>query len=386
MIRAQRLDNLGSAVFSEMDRIRRQVEQTGLETINLSIGSPDLPPAPHVQEALIAACRDPAQFGYALSDGLPEFKQAVAAWYAARFNVELDPATEVLSLMGSQDGLAHICQAFLNPGDYALVPDPGYPVYTAGVCLAGGIKYPLPLTAANNFLPDLNAIPAEIAAQAKLIFINYPSNPVAAVAGHEFFRQVVDFAREYDIVVCHDIAYSELAYDGYQPVSFLEVPGARDVGVEFHSLSKTYNLAGARLGFVVGNPRIIADLAMVKSNIDFGVFKPVQKAGIAALTGPQDWVENLRQTYQERRNLLVGEMRSSGWQLPLPKASMFIWAPLPSGWTNSLAFATELAQQTGVIVVPGTGFGEYGEGYVRLALVSPAEKLREAARRLAAFL
>jgi LL-diaminopimelate aminotransferase len=379
---AERLQQLGSGIFSELDELRKQKEQEGIKTINLSIGSPDLAPADHIKKALQAEVDSSENYGYPLTNGMPEFREAVAEWYEKRFQVPLNPKTEVLPVMGSQDGLGHLGLAYLNPGDIALVPDPGYPVYTASVLLANGVKYPLPLTADNKFLPDLKAIPKEIAQKAKLMFLNYPNNPVAAVADMEFFAEAVAFAKENDIVLCHDLAYSELAYDGYRPPSILEVPGAKDVAIEFHSFSKTFCMAGCRLGFVVGNQEIIAGLTIVKSNIDFGVYKPIQKAGIAALTGPDDWVRENAAIYQHRRDILVDGLNSLGWQVEKPKASMFVWAPLPWGYQSSREFALDLLDKAGVVVVPGIAFGEQGDGYVRMALVGEDRLLEEAVERI----
>lgn len=315
-----------------------------------------------------------------------ELRRAVAAWYRNRFGVELDPSTEVLVLMGSQDGLAHISMAYINPGDLALVPDPGYPIYFASILLAEGEIHPMPLLAKNNFLPDLDAIPEEVAKRAKLMWLNYPNNPVAALAGKDFFARVVEFAREYDILVCHDVAYCELAFDGYKPPSFLEIPGAKDVGIEFYSLSKTYNMAGCRIGFALGNADVLAALHQVKSNIDYGVFRVVQEAGIAALEGPQDCVKQNAETYRRRRDVLVDGLARVGWKVPRPRASMFIWAPVPRGYDSAREFALELLTQTGVLVIPGTAFGEQGEGYVRIALVRDEETLYETVRRIGEFL
>jgi LL-diaminopimelate aminotransferase len=383
---AKRLSGLGSAIFSEMDELRKEVENKGIQIINLGIGSPDRAPAPHVIEALTKGVNAEFNYGYTLTQGIDELKTAIVNWYYKRFQVELDPDTEVLSLMGSQDGLAHIYTAFINPGDLALIPDPGYPIYTAGLLLAGGEKYPLALTADNNYLPDLDKLPLEVVRRAKLMFLNYPNNPLAATADLDFFYKVVEFAKEHQIIVCHDNAYSELAYDGYRPPSLLQVPGAKEVGVEFHSVSKTYNLAGCRLGFVVGNAQVIRSLSVVKSNIDYGVFKPVQLAAVAALNGPQDTVVDNAAAYQARRDALVDGLASAGWQIPKPKASMFLWAPLPKSHHSSMEFAAQLLKATGVLVIPGVAFGEQGEGYVRIALVQDTSLLLEAVSRVHRFL
>jgi LL-diaminopimelate aminotransferase len=383
---AKRLSGLGSAIFSEMDELRKEVENKGIQIINLGIGSPDRAPAPHVIEALTKGVNAEFNYGYTLTQGIDELKTAIVNWYYKRFQVKLDPDTEVLSLMGSQDGLAHIYTAFINPGDLALIPDPGYPIYTAGLLLAGGEKYPLALTADNNYLPDLDKLPLEVVRRAKLMFLNYPNNPLAATADLDFFYKIVKFAKEHQIIVCHDNAYSELAYDGYRPPSLLQVPGAKEVGVEFHSVSKTYNLAGCRLGFVVGNAQVIRSLSVVKSNIDYGVFKPVQLAAVAALNGPQDSVVDNAAAYQARRDALVDGLASAGWQIPKPKASMFLWAPLPKGHHSSMEFAAQLLKATGVLVIPGVAFGEQGEGYVRIALVQDTSLLLEAVSRVHRFL
>ncbi|SFR01925.1 LL-diaminopimelate aminotransferase [Desulfoscipio geothermicus] len=383
---ARRIQNLSSAIFNEMEEIKKQVEQKGIEVINLGVGSPDLPPAPHIVEAMHRALDNPGNYHYPLV-GKPELHRAVTAWYRKRFGVELDPDNEVLALMGSQDGLAHIAMAYINPGDIALVPDPGYPIYACSILLAEGKIYPMPLLAKNNFLPDLKAIPEEVARQAKLLWVNYPNNPVAAAADRDFFTSLVDFAREYDILVCHDIAYCELAFDGFKPISFLEITGAREVGIEFYSLSKTYNMAGCRIGFAVGNAEILQGLNRVKTNIDYGVFNVVQEAGIAALEGPQDCVRENAETYRRRRDVLVDGLARLGWKVPRPRASMFVWAPLPEGFNcTAREFALQLLHQTGVLVIPGTAFGEQGEGYLRIALVREENVLARAVRRIGEFL
>lgn len=378
---AQRVQGLSSSIFNEMEVLKRKVEAQGLKVINLGVGTPDLPPAPHIVEALHRAVDKMENFLYPL-EGLPRLHRALAGWYEARFGVELNPQNEVLVLMGSQDGLAHIAMAYIDPGDIALVPDPGYPIYACGINLAGGTVYPMPLLAKNNFLPDLSAIPDDVAERAKLMWLNYPNNPVAANANRQFFKAVVEFARRNDIMVCHDVAYSELAYDGFRPMSFLEVPGAKEVGIEFYSLSKTYNMAGCRIGFAVGNADVLSTLGRFKSNIDYGVFKVVQEAGIAALEGPQDCVRETAATYQRRRDVLVDGLAQLGWHMPKPQASMFVWAPLPPGYISSYDFCMELLETAGVIVIPGIAFGKQGEGYVRIGLVQPEDKLQEVVRRI----
>jgi len=379
---AKRLEKLSGGIFSEVDNLGKKLALQGVKVINLSIGSPDLPPSEDFRKKLAQYVLDPDNYGYVLTDGLLEFRQAVADWYKNRDGVVLDPLEEILPLMGSQDGLSHIYWGYLDKDDIALVPDPGYPIYTAGVLLTEAVPYPMTLDKANNFLPDFTKIPSSIAEKAKIMFLNYPSNPLAATATYEFFQEAIAFAQKYDIIICHDFAYSELAYDDYKPISFLSVPGAKEAGIEFHSLSKTYNLAGCRLGFVVGNKDVVSTLRKIKSNIDFGSFKAILKAGTDVLNGPQDYVKTTAQTYQRRRDILVDGLNELGWQIPKPKASMFIWAPIPEKFNSSLEFAKELAEKTGVIVVPGIGFGQAGEGYVRIGLVQKEELLREAVDRI----
>ncbi|MEG6523434.1 LL-diaminopimelate aminotransferase [Desulfotomaculum sp. 1211_IL3151] len=381
---AKRMDALVPGIFTELARARAEKEKTGTSVIDLSIGSPDLPPAPHIIHSLAQAVMKLDNYTYPISGKLALHK-ALADWYKQRFNVELDPNKEILTLMGSQDGLAHVAQAFINPGDIALVPDPGYPIYSAAILLAEGQLYPMPLLEENQYLPDLQSIPDEIAKKAKMMTLNYPNNPVAASANKEFFEQVVEFAKKYDIVVCHDVAYAELAFDGFRPMSFLEVAGAKDIGIEFYSLSKTYNMAGCRIGFALGNADILAALGKIKSNIDYGVFSAVQEAGIAALTGDQSCVAQTAATYQKRRDILVDGFAKLGWQMPKPQASMFIWAPIPPGHTSSMEFCLDLLDKTGILMVPGNAFGKRGEGYVRIALVQKEEVLREALERARSF-
>ncbi|MEW6065350.1 MAG: LL-diaminopimelate aminotransferase [Bacillota bacterium] len=381
---ARRMEALAPGIFTEMAKAKAKKEVKGVKVIDLSVGSPDLPPAPHIIEALRKGVENPCNYTYPLSGKL-ELHRALTHWYKQRFNVVLDPATEVLTLMGSQDGLAHVALAYINPGDIALVPDPGYPIYAASILLAEGELYPMPLLEKNRFLPDFTVIPPAVAKRARMMTINYPNNPVAASANADFYKEVVDFAKTYDIVVCHDVAYAELAYDGFKPMSFLEVPGAKEVGIEFYSLSKTYNMAGCRIGFAVGNANILHALGRIKSNIDYGVFSAVQEAGIAALTGDQECVRQTAATYQRRRDILVEGLGKLGWQMPKPQASMFIWAPLPGGYRSSMDFCLEFLDKTGILMVPGVAFGAQGEGYVRIAMVQKEEDLREAIERVASL-
>ncbi len=378
---ADRLKRLPPYLFAEIDRKKREVRARGVDVIDLGIGDPDLPTPPHIIQALQRAAEDPETHRYPSYEGMLAFRQAVADWYAKRFNVRLDPEQEVLTLIGSKEGTAHMPLAFVNPGDVVLVPDPGYPVYAAGTWFAGGEVHWMPLRRQNAFLPDLAAIPADTARRAKLMYLNYPNNPTAAVATREFFAGVVPFARSHGILVCHDLMYSELKFDGYEPPSILEIEGAREVAVEFHSLSKTYSMTGWRLGFCVGNASAVAGLGKIKTNVDSGVFQAVQHAGIAALTGSQESVEQYRRTYQKRRDIAVGGLKALGWDVDIPKGTFFVWAPVPGG-LDSRRFATRLLEEVGVVVTPGVGFGPSGEGFYRIALTVAEARLAEAMERL----
>jgi LL-diaminopimelate aminotransferase len=314
-----------------------------------------------------------------------ELRRSFAAWYKKRFGVVLDPELEVLPLLGSKEGIGHIPLAFINEGDIGLIPDPGYPVYRAGVTFAGGKCFSMPLLPANDFLPDLSAIPEAIAKKAKIMFLNYPNNPTSAIASRDFFSDVLNFARKFDIIVCHDAAYSEICYDGYVAPSFLEVDGAKEIGVEFHSLSKTYNMTGWRIGFVVGNSRIISGLAKLKTNLDSGIFQAIQRAGIEALNGSQKEHKKTVRTYQERRDIFVNELSRIGWDIPKPKATFYIWAPVLPGY-SSMRLVLSLLERAGVVTTPGVGFGENGEGFIRMSLTIDKGKLEEAAERISMWM
>ncbi len=378
---AARLKKLPPYLFAEIDKKKREARARGADLIDMGIGDPDLPTPPHIIEALKRAAESPTNHRYPDYEGLLQFRGAVASWYKQRFGVTLDPEREVLTLIGSKEGTAHMPLAFVNPGDIVLVPDPGYPVYAAGTWFADGQVHWMPLRRENGFMPDLAAIPAEVTHRAKLMYLNYPNNPTAATATREFFERVVAFAREHGIIVCHDAMYSELRFDAYRPPSFLETPGAVEVGVEFHSLSKTYSMTGWRIGFCVGNAAALAGLGKVKTNVDSGVFQAVQEAGIAALTGPQELSEQYRRTYQERRDVVVAGLRALGWEVDVPKAAFFVWAPVPGG-LDSRAFAARLLEEVGCVVTPGVGFGPSGEGFYRIALTIDAKRLHEAMDRL----
>ena len=381
---AQRVQDLPPYLFAAISKKIAEKRAAGVDVISFAIGDPDLPTPPHILDSLVEAARDPKNQGYPDSDGLPEYRKAVADWYERRFGLSFDPDTEVLPLIGSKEGIGHIPLCFVDPGDVALVPDPGYPVYPVAVQLAGGTAYSLPLTAERGFLPDFDAVPADIADKAKLLFINYPSNPTSAVADIAFFERVVAFAKQHDIVVVHDMAYSEIAYDEYVPPSFLEASGARDVGIEVHSLSKSYNMTGWRIGMAVGNADCIDALGRVKSNLDSGIPNAIQRMAITALEGPQDSIREATAIYQRRRDTLVEAVRSAGLEVTPPKASLYLWCRLPDG-TGSIDFAARLLDDTGVVVTPGVGYGEHGEGYVRLSLTLPDDRLEEGIERLKAW-
>ena len=382
--KAERLKKLPPYLFKEIDRKKSEVRARGVDIIDLGIGDPDLPTPPHIIEALKKAAEDPANHRYPSYSGMGDFKEAVAKWYQERFGVELDPDTEVVSLIGSKEGIAHFPLAFVNPGDVALVPAPAYPVYHIATMFAGGESYFMPLLSENRFLPDLNAIPDEITSRARIMFINYPNNPTSAVADLEFFRKVVEFARDNNILVCHDAAYTEMAFDGYRPPSFLAADGAKEVGIEFHSLSKTYNMTGWRIGFAVGNREAIDGLGAIKSNIDSGVFQAVQMAGIEAIRGDQSCVRDMVQVYSRRRDLMVKGLQDVGFEVESPRATFYLWIKVPEGYTSS-ELTERLLEDAGLVVTPGNGFGEPGEGYFRIALTQKRERLAEAVQRLKAL-
>jgi len=378
---AQRIQTIPPYLFAEIDKKKEEAIKRGVDIINLGIGDPDKPTPNNIIEKLRESVKDPKTHDYPPYTGTAEFRQAVALWYKNRFRVDLDPDNEVMALIGSKEGIAHIFLAFIDPGDFSLIPDPAYPVYKTGTLFANGFPYIMPLLEQNNFLPNLEEIDEEIAQRAKLMFVSYPNNPTAAIADKGFFEKVVKFAKKYNILVCHDFAYSEMTFDGYKTSSFLEVEGAKDVGIEFHSLSKTYNMTGWRLGFIVGNKEAISALSIIKTNIDSGVFKAIQQAGIEALTGPQDNIEKMNKIYTGRRNVVINGLNKLGWNLKATKATFYIWLPTPKNM-KSIDFANLLLEKTGIIVTPGIGYGEYGEGYVRIALTVDEKRLEEAIERL----
>jgi len=381
---AERLKKLPPYLFAEIDRVKRELLAEGKKLIDLGVGDPDQPTPSHIIRALERGAKNPSSHRYALDFGMGELREAVAAWYKSRFEVELDPDREVLPLLGSKEGIANISLALINPGDTVLVPNPAYPVYQAGAIFAGGDPVPMPLLKNNGFLPDLDAIGEKTASKAKMMFLNYPNNPTTAVCELEYFRQVADFCRKQGIIVCHDAAYTELAFDGFRPPSFLQAVGAREMGMEFHSLSKTYNMTGWRVGFALGNEEIIRGLSQVKSNIDSGIFRAVQIAAIEALNGPQDFRNDMIELYQKRRDLLVGGLNSLGWKVEKPKATFFVWCANPPGY-DSAALTGLLLEKAGIVTTPGVGLGRYGEGYIRMALTRSEEEIAAALERLSAL-
>jgi LL-diaminopimelate aminotransferase len=379
--KAKRIEQIPPYLFAEIDKKKEQMRKKGVDLIDVGIGDPDLPTPKLIIEQLKKAAEDPRNHRYPSYEGMIEFRRAVAQWYKRRFGVKLDPGTEVLSLIGSKEGIAHIPLAFVDPGDYVLVPSPGYPVYRVSTLFAGGMPYFLPLRKENGFLPDLSAIPKDVAGKAKILFINYPNNPTSAIAERSFFEEVVAFARRYEIIICHDAAYSEIAFDGYQPLSFLEAEGAKEVGIEFHSLSKTFNMTGWRIGFAVGHPEIVSGLGRVKTNIDSGLFQAIQEAGAEALNRLDTPLPETIQIYERRRNVMVNGLREIGLEVDRPKATFYLWIQVPTGYTST-QFATLLIEQAGIVATPGNGFGEAGEGYIRMALTVGEARLEEAIERL----
>jgi LL-diaminopimelate aminotransferase len=378
---SKRLDKLPPYLFVEINRKIAEKKARGEDIISFAIGDPDMPTPSNIIDELCRAARDPANHRYPETAGLPELRQAVAGWYHRRFGVSLDPEKEVLPLIGSKDGVAHISFCFIDPGDIALVPDPGYPVYSMSTLLAGGEPYFLPLTEKNDFLPELEIIPRSIVKKAKLLWLNYPNNPTGAVADIDFFQKAVHFAMENNLAICHDAPYTEVTFDGYQPPSLMQLPDARDVGIEFHSLSKTYDMTGWRIGMAVGNAKMIDALFRFKSNLDSGIPQAIQQAAIEALTGSQDGVKERSVIYQRRRDKLVKALNDIGLKARMPKASFYVWARIPDGYT-SVNFTSELLDKANVAVTPGTGYGAAGEGYVRLSLTVPDERLDEGITRL----
>ena len=378
---AQRIQSIPPYLFARIEQKIDEARSRGVDIISLGIGDPDLPTPDFVIEEMARQIKIPANHQYPSSIGALDFRKAVADYYARRFHVELDPKTEICALIGSKEGIANINYCYVNPGDVNLVPDPGYPVYGIATMLAGGKSYTMPLSEENGFLPDLDAIPEDVARKAKLLFLNYPNNPTGAVATPEFYEKAVAFAKKYDILICHDAAYAEMTYDGYIAPSILETPGAKDVAIEFNSLSKPFNMTGWRIGFVVGNSQAVSTLARYKSNVDSGAFQAIQYAGIAGLKNMEPTVEYLKGVYSARRNIMIKGLRTMGWQIEKPKATFYVWAKVPSGFTSA-EFAEDVFEKCAVIITPGNGYGEYGEGYFRATLTVQEDRMQEAMDRM----
>jgi LL-diaminopimelate aminotransferase len=378
---SDRINRLPPYLFAAIDEAKAKVRAKGVDVIDLGVGDPDQPTPAHIVESMCEAVRDPSTHQYPSYTGMIEFRKAAADWCKQSRGLDIDPATETLTLIGSKEGVAHVPLAFINPGDVVLCPDPGYPVYKIGTQFAGGKEHIMPLLDENDFLPDLEAIPRDALSKAKLMFINYPNNPTSATADLKFFEEVVQFAREHNIVVVHDNAYSEMVYDGYQSPSFLSVDGAMDIGIELYSMSKTYNMTGWRLGFAVGNKDLIAGFGKVKSNIDSGAFDAIQRAGITALTSSQQCVADMNDIYTERRDVLLKGLSEMDIDVKPPKATFYVWAPVPEGY-DSMGFSKLLLEKAGIVATPGVGFGQYGEGYIRFALTQTVPRMNEAVDRM----
>ena len=380
IVPAERIQKLPPYVFARLDELKAKAREQGLDLIDLGMGNPDGATPQPVVEAAIAALQNPANHGYPPFEGTASFRRAITNWYHRRYGVTLDPDSEALPLLGSKEGLTHLAIAYINPGDLVLVPSPAYPAHFRGPAIAGGKIHSLILKPENDWLIDLGAIPDDVAQSAKILYFNYPSNPTAATAPREFFEEIVAFARKHEILLVHDLCYAELAFDGYQPTSLLEIPGAKEIGVEFHTLSKTYNMAGWRVGFVVGNRHVIQGLRTLKTNLDYGIFAALQTAAETALQLPDVYLHQVQQRYRTRRDFLIQELGHLGWDVPKTKATMYLWVPCPPGM-GSTDFAMNVLQQTGVVVTPGNAFGIAGEGYVRISLIADCDRLGEAMRR-----
>ncbi|MEA3493612.1 MAG: LL-diaminopimelate aminotransferase [Candidatus Margulisiibacteriota bacterium] len=380
MKESDRLQKLPIYLFAQLDKQKAKERANGKDLIDLSIGSPNVPPPKEVVEALVKAVKDPQSHRYSSFEGDPEFKSAVIAWCKKQYNIDIKK-NEVIELLGSKEGIVHFCFAFLNPGDTVLTPSPAYPAHFRGPILAGAEPFILPTVENNGFIPDLDIIDASIAKRAKILFLSYPTNPTAAVAPRSFFEKAVAFAKKYDLILVHDFAYAELYFEGKKPISCLSIPDAKDVCIEFHTLSKTFGMAGWRMGFAIGNAKLIESLRSMKTNLDYGPFCAVVKASISALKVKKSYLDNMRATYQKRRDIMVDGLNSLGWNIKKPMAAMYLWIPVPSGF-NASSFTNHLIHETGVVVSPGIGFGELGEGYVRISLVDTEERLKEALSRM----
>src|SRR5712664_2624192 len=378
---AKRLGRIPPYLFAEIDRKVQEKKRAGIDVISLGIGDPDLPTPGRIVSVLQETAADPSNHRYPSYFGLSDLREAIARWYSERSGIELDPSTEILPTLGSKDGIAHAPLALVDPGDVVLAPDPGYTVYMTGAIMAGADPYVMPLAAENHWLPDLDAIPADVARQARLMWLNYPNNPTAATADREFLEGAVDVCRRYDILLCHDAPYSEIAFDGYRPLTLFEIPGAKEIGLEFHSLSKTYNMTGWRIGWVCGRADLVSLIGQLKTNIDSGIFQAVQWAAIEALNGGEDETRAACEVYARRHRLVAETLNSLGWSIKPPRATFYVWAPVPSGY-DSIRFAGHVLDEVGVNITPGVGFGAHGEGYFRLSVTAPDARLEEAMARL----
>jgi len=378
---AARLGKIPPYLFAEIDRKVQEKKKAGVDVISLGIGDPDLPTPKRIVNVLQEAAADPANHRYPSYFGLAELREAIAGWYSERSGVALDPSTEILPTLGSKDGIAHVPLALVDPGDVVLAPDPGYTVYSTGALMAGAEPYIMPLTAANHWLPDLDAIPDDIADRARLMWLNYPNNPTAAVADREFLERAVAYCKRHDIVLCHDAPYSEIAFGGYRPLTLFEIPGAKDVGLEFHSLSKTFNMTGWRIGWVCGRADLIGLIGQLKTNIDSGIFQAVQWAAIEALNGGEQETKAANDVYARRHKLVADTLNELGWKIKPPRATFYVWAPVPNGY-DSIGFASHVLDEVGVNITPGVGFGAHGEGYFRLSVTAPDARLEEAMTRM----
>lgn len=379
---SKNMQKLPPYLFLQIDKAKRKARAEGRDIIDLGIGDPDQPTPDFIIESLSKSSKDPSNHKYALDQGMSVLRQAIAKWYKRRFNVDLDVDAEILPLIGSKEGIAHFPLSFLNTGEYSLIPDPCYPPYKGGTILAGGKIQLMGLEEKNNFLPDFSKIPDRVLKKAKLLYINYPNNPTGAICDDNFYKEVINFANKHNLIVISDLAYSEMTYDGYKPKSLLEFPGAKDVCIEFHSLSKTYNMTGWRVGWACGNKSLVAGLAKVKSNIDSGIFSAIQLAGVSALESDNSHIEKMCAVYQERRDVLVDGFNSLGWQVKKPKATFYIWAKLPKKEKSSIEFAAKLLEKASLVATPGIGFGKFGEGFIRFALTVKKERMQEAITRL----
>lgn len=378
---AQRIKQLPPYLFARIDKLKQEAIAKGVDVINLSIGDPDIPTPKHIVEAMQKAVAKPEHHRYPSSEGMLSFRQAVARWYEKRCGAKLDPATEVLSLWGSKEGVAHLPVAYVDPGDVVLCPTPGYPVYSIGTNFVGGVVHHMPLVESNAYLPDFDAIPEDVYRRAKLMWLNYPNNPTSAPAPRSMFERAIELARKYDFIIAHDAAYSELYFDGKKPLSFMEIEGAKEVGIEMHSLSKTYNMTGWRIGYAVGNKEVISNFGRVKNNLDSGVFQAVQEAAIAALDSPDSVTDEIRAVYQSRRDALHAGLTAAGFSVTKPEATFYLWMKVPKGFTSA-DYSAHLLNNAGVIATPGNGFGDPGEGYIRFALTATVERIKEAVERI----